>query len=355
MGLRVSHSSSRMLAILAMVATTALWGVSYPLIKQLVDSVPPCTLAALRLTIALAVLIPVLLMQGGRPHIGWPSVLLGVTGVAAFQLFQNVGMERMPAGLAVIVLFGSAVIFTTLLGWVLLGETCSTPMLLALLGSAAGVAVVAVSSDEAALGFPAVGLLLIMVSALAFSIYAVIGRRYTAGSLNELNAGALIVGLVVMLPFVAHERPDTRSISLGGGDLLALIVLGAVVTAGTYSLWSYSIRHLQANEASVLCSIEPAFGLFFAWVLLRESISPQEMIGAAVIVASCVLVARGESTSEPEPVVVPAGAGRATALPRLGPYASHEKSRIPCGPGSFSCSGMRSMRLRDPRPDGRLR
>ena len=85
--------------------------------------------------------------------------------------------------------------------------------------------------------------------------------------------GALIIGLVVMLPFAAYERPDTREISVGTSDLVSLVILGAVVTAGTYFFWSYSIRHLQANEASVLCSIEPAFGLVFAWLLLQEGIS----------------------------------------------------------------------------------
>jgi drug/metabolite transporter (DMT)-like permease len=38
--------------------------------------------------------------------------------------------------------------------------------------------------------------------------------------------------------------------------------------------------------------------LVFAWLLLGEGLSVQKLIGAAVIVASCVLVAFGESESE---------------------------------------------------------
>ena len=76
-----------------------------------------------------------------------------------------------------------------------------------------------------------------------------------------------------------------------------LALLGGVVTVGAYFCWSYSIQHLQANEASVLCSVEPAFGLLFAWWLLQEGISVQEAIGAAVVVASCILVAMGEGAA----------------------------------------------------------
>ncbi len=304
MGLLGSRPSSRMLAVFALVATTALWGASYPMIKQLIDVFPPCTLGVLRLAIALAVLLPMLLLRGGRPNFGKASVLLGITGVAAFQLLQNFGMERMPAGSSVIVLFGSSAIFTTVLGWMLLGERCTMPMVLALLGSGAGVVLVTIGAGGE-IGFPLVGLALILASAMAFAIFTIIGRKAMGeGDLSEINVGALIIGLVVMLPFAAFERPDTQVTSVGASDLVSLIILGAVVTAGTYFFWSYSIRHLQANEASVLCSIEPAFGLVFAWLLLREGVSVAEAVGAAVIVASCVLVARGERASVAEPVAI---------------------------------------------------
>jgi drug/metabolite transporter (DMT)-like permease len=296
-------SPSRALAILAIVATTALWGASYPLIKQLIDTVPPSTLAVLRLLIALAVMTPVLLLAGKRPRIGWPSALLGVTGVAAFQLLHNFGIERMPAATALVLVFGASVILTTALGWVTLGESFSMPVLLSLLGSAAGVALVASGAGGAGGGVSLGALVLVLLSALAWSVYAVLGRRFIAGDPSELNAGAMLVGLIVMAPFMAYERPDSHDMALSGGDLLALFVLGALVTSGSYLLWGHGIRHLRANEASVLCSIEPAFGLFFAWSLLRESISLQEAVGAVVIVASCALVALGDSKPEPAPVV----------------------------------------------------
>lgn len=299
----MTQVSSRVLAMGSIVVTAALWGASTPLVKQLVDTVPPCTLAVLRLAIALLLLLPVLAVQGRRPHIGRSSVLLGLSGVAASQVLQNLGMKQMPAGPAVIVLLAGTVVLTTVLGWVVLGERCSKPVVAAIAGCGLGVALVAMASGGTAMAFPIEGMLLVLGAAAAWAIYAVVGRRSSETDLTEVTAGALLVGLVALLPFVALERPTAQTMSMSMGDLVALIVLGSLVTAGSYLCWAYGIRHLQASEASVLCSVEPAFGLVFAWLLLREGISLYEAIGAAVIVASCVLVARGEEAPAEEPIL----------------------------------------------------
>lgn len=294
--------SSRVLAMGSLVATAALWGLSAPLVKQLVDTLPACTLAAMRLAIALVVLLPVLAIQGLRPRIGWTSVLLGLTGVAASQVLQNAGMAQMPAGPATVVLLAGTVVLTTVLGWAVLGERCSMPVMLAMVGCGIGVALVAVASGGGALAFPIEGMVLILGSAGAWAIYAVIGRRAQNENAIEVTAGALLVGLITLLPLSIYERPAASVLSMGQSELVALLVLGALVTAGSYLCFGYGIQRMPANEASVLCSVEPAFGLVFAWLLLHEGISMQKAIGAAVIVASCVIVARGEAVLEsPEP------------------------------------------------------
>jgi len=155
--------------------TTALWGVSYPLIKEMIVIYPPCTLAALRLVFALAVLVPILLLQGRRPRITRTAILLGSSGVAAYQVLQNTGMRDVSAGETVIVLYGATAVLTILLGWCVLGERCSILTGLALVASMAGVTLVVISPDQRnGLDFPIVGTGLILLSALTWAIYAVI-------------------------------------------------------------------------------------------------------------------------------------------------------------------------------------
>ena len=171
---------------------------------------------------------------------------------------------------------------------------CSTPVMLAMVGCGAGTALVAVAHGGA-LAFPFEGMLLILGAAGAWAVYTVLGRRSSDEDATEVTAGALLVGLIALLPFVAYERPSSQALAMGGGDLLALVVLGTLVTAGAYLSFAYGIQRLQVSETSVLCSVEPVFGLVFAWMLLGEGLSVQKMVGAGVIVASCVLVAMGET------------------------------------------------------------
>src|SRR5215204_3649872 len=87
----------RVLALLAVIFKAAMWGLSMPLAKSLVDVYEPCTLGALRLVIALGVLLPILLMQGKRPLISRETLFLGVTGVTLVQIFQNTGLQSVSA------------------------------------------------------------------------------------------------------------------------------------------------------------------------------------------------------------------------------------------------------------------
>lgn len=283
--------SCHLLALGAVVLTTALWGLSYPLTKDLVSVYPPCQLAAVRLAIALTVMLPILLARGKRPVFSRCSVLLGLTGVAVFQILQNMGMQSVSAGASVVVLYGAIVILSTVLGRCLLGERCSKGGIAALAITALGVGLVAFhTGGEATSQMPAVGMALIVAAAGAWAVFTVIGRRAAETDVLALNTGALLIGLAGVLPFAARERAPRWDAVADRSDLVALLTLGAAVTAGSYFCWSYSLRHLRVTEASVLSAAEPVFGLIFAWMLLREAISWQEGIGAAVIVGGCVLI-----------------------------------------------------------------
>ena len=307
--------SCRALALGAVVLTTALWGLSYPLTKDLVEVYPPGQLAALWLAIALGVMLPILLVQEKRPVFSRQSLLLGLTGVAMFQLLQNTGMQSVSAGVSVIVLYGAIVILSMLLGRCLLGEACSKVVLGALAISAVGVGLVAFQAGgEGEDGLPVVGVLLIVAAAGAWAVYTVIGRKATDADVLALNAGALLVGLVGILPFAARERHPGWNAMADRSDLLALLILGAAVTAGSYFFWSYSLRHLRVTEASVLSSAEPVFGLLFAWLVLREAISWEEGVGVAVIIGGCLLIVLEQEWLRRDPVS-DAIAGRAPIEP----------------------------------------
>ena len=82
--------------------------------------------------------------------------------------------------------------------------------------------------------------------------------------------------------------------------------LGALAREGSFGF--VALGHMPVAEANVLSSSEPVFGLVFAWLLLRDSVSPWETLGAAVIITSCVLVSLKTSKMRGAPAPAPTGA-----------------------------------------------
>jgi drug/metabolite transporter (DMT)-like permease len=84
-----------------------------------------------------------------------------------------------------------------------------------------------------------------------------------------------------------------RRPALGEWGLMAL--LGVVFTAGTHGLFLRSIRTVKAHLAVLTCTLEPAYGMAAAAVILGERPAARTLLGAALIAAAVVMEHRGEA------------------------------------------------------------
>lgn len=85
--------STRLLAIVALVAANIIWGTTFVATRPVLERVPPLTLASARLAIALLVLLPVLLLSGHWPILHRTTALMGFVGVFLAYACQN--LDRM--------------------------------------------------------------------------------------------------------------------------------------------------------------------------------------------------------------------------------------------------------------------
>ena len=113
---------ARTLAILALLATTALWGTSFVAGKSVLATVPPLTLAFLRFAIGFALLAFLARRVGVRPAWGREAVLMGATGVALLFVFHNLGLRHTSAGNGTLVMNGGYPVLAGGLAAVVLGE-----------------------------------------------------------------------------------------------------------------------------------------------------------------------------------------------------------------------------------------
>jgi drug/metabolite transporter (DMT)-like permease len=319
--------SPRTLAVLALVGANAIWGASAVASKAVLVHVPPMTLACLRVAIALAVLLPLLARTSSRPTRGGPTALLGLTGVALFCLFQNVGLGYASAATTALI-NGGIPVLTALLAAVLFGERLGGRRLAGLLISVGGVTAIVLLGSSATLSASAIGTLFPVASAVSFAAYAVLGRRiFDAGNALAIVAGSTRYGLLFLLPGAGLELATVGLGPLTMRDVLLLLYLGVGCSALAFVLCGYGLAHLEVGQGAVFGNLKPLVGVALAIALLGESLTIGHLGGGTLVLLGVVL-ASGR-TGPVQAGAVPArtryalGSGGGHALRPLGAWSLH--------------------------------
>ena len=134
------------------------------------------------------------------------------------------------------------------------------------------------------------GYLYILITTLLFSSMEV-ALKCIAGQLNpiQLNFSRFLVGGLVLVPLAVRELKKRR-LSLDGRALGTFALLGLMGIAVSMSLYQLAVARVQASVVGVLFSSNPVFVTLFAFLLLREKISKNQILGLALDVVGIVLI-----------------------------------------------------------------
>ena len=130
------------------------------------------------------------------------------------------------------------------------------------------------------------GVLWGLVSGLTFAVLTLFNRRLAQehSSLGiaffEDSFAAIFLGpCLLILPLLPSLT-----------DLFLLFILGVVCTAIAHSLFIGGMRHVRAQTASLISSLEPVYGTLLAFFLLREVPALRTIAGGTVILIAVLLV-----------------------------------------------------------------
>ncbi|MEA2585453.1 MAG: hypothetical protein QOF33_3538 [Thermomicrobiales bacterium] len=274
----------RAVAIVALLTAAFIWGSAAVATKSALVHWPPMTLAFVRWSIALAILLALLRRTGGRPERGTGIALLGLTGLVFFYVFYSWGLRYTTAASATLIGGGSPVI-VAIVSTVALGEHVSRRRGLGILASLVGVAAIVAVSAGGTGGSSLLGNVLILGSTVSWALYTVLSRRIGAGG-NALGTlvGTAIYGLIVLLPLMIVELVISGIGPISFGDVLMMLYLSLGPSAAAYLLWSYGLTHVEASQAAVYGNLMPLVGVVLAALLLGEAITWVILAGGLAIV-----------------------------------------------------------------------
>ena len=275
----------KLLAVILLVVASAAWGSTFVIVKGAVSHSSVLQFLSWRFLVASALLIafrPRALARLDRQ--AWArGVALGMV-LAGGYILQTYGLRHTTAAISGF-LTGLQVVFTPVLGWLLLRHRAAPRTWVAVGVATIGLAII--SLRGVAIG---PGELLTLASAAAFALQIVGTGRWS----NRQDAYGLAVVQLMTVAVVTTVAAAPSGLSLPdtAGLWGAVAATAVAATAFAFAVQSWAQVHLSATSASVVFTTEPVFAALVAW-LVGEPIGPAVAIGGALVVASMLVLGLG--------------------------------------------------------------
>jgi drug/metabolite transporter (DMT)-like permease len=278
-----------MRSIRAMLVCVAMFSIMDATMKLLSAHFPAMQVAAIRALSALPLVGAYLFWRGGQRsllRIRWPLHLLrGAIGIAMLSLFTY-GLKTLSLAQAYSIFFIGPILVTALSVFVL-GERVDAARWIAIVGGMAGVLVVLRPTGT---GFFTLGGLAVLTAAVCYAVSAVSGRVLARTDRGE----HMMFWLMFLMAIGATPLAAPAWVPVQGGHWLLILLLAISGFFGQLAL-TEAFSH---GEASVVAPFEYtalAWGVAIDWALWNTLPDRWTIVGAAIIIASGVYLARREA------------------------------------------------------------
>ena len=274
---------------LVVVLLAAIWGASFMIMRMGALEFGAFATAGVRVTVAAAFLLPLLLARGLGPVLrqNWKLVLVvGIFNSAIPFACFSFALLSISTGLSSI-LNATVPLFGAVIAWLWLKDRLNASRVLGLVVGFVGVALLA--WDKASFKPDASGnatgwaILACLLATLCYGLSASFPKRYMAGLPPLVAAtGSQIGAAAGLIPLAWWFWPD-QAVSLQAW--LAVVALGVLCTGVAYVLYFRLIERAGPSRALSVTFAIPVFAVLYGVLLLGEGVTPWMVLCGLIIVA----------------------------------------------------------------------
>ncbi len=294
-GARPSWSANRGLVCLAVGYQWFYNGANFLAFKVAGDAIHPLIVAALRFSLATAILLPFAFLRWQRSPATFrelsSAALVGTVMLVASQAMAIWGAHFLPAGVAAV--FGSsAPLFLALFAWALSRRPPSLRQAAGILLGFTGLVLMGWSSSTGG-GFSPAGVVLMLVASSSWAAGSLLAPRLSlphdplVGLTAQLSAAGLALDAVVLISGIAANTDFARVLLQAWGVLAFLIVASTLIGYAVFLALNAKVSPTLANTFNYAA---PVVALCLSALLLHEPLTLYKLAAGGVTLAGVALM-----------------------------------------------------------------
>lgn len=280
--------SSKKFVYLSMSAVVFIWGFEYIAAKAALDMFRPFSLICMKYALGFSLVLILKLIIDKRLAFRRRDipvlVICALFGEVLYYGAEYGAMAYLPISVITIVL--AFVPCVSVIIELLLYKSKPTGLIiLGVLVSVAGVAMVIGADVSEIFQGKYLGYLLVVSAVLSWNIYNFTTRslteRYNPLDLTLLQAGC---SALLVLPYTVLHWPDMGQVNLP--VIAGVCYLGAVSAFLGFLIYIHAIDVIGPTPCALFFNFLPVTSTFFGWLILHEQVSALQIVGGAVVIAS---------------------------------------------------------------------
>lgn len=272
---------------LALWGTAFIWGTSFVILKEALDSIGTMWVLALRFIIAAALL---LLAAGKRlKTLGRDGlrggVLLGVCLAAAY-IFQTYGLKYTTPGKNAF-LTATYCVLVPFMVWAFFKRRPNAANIIAAFMCVFGIGLVSLSGTSPF----NVGDALTLVCGIFYALQIILTERFI-GDCDALSLTGVEFGTAAVIclagALIFESAPVGLSLELWG----SIAYMGVMCTALCFFLQTWGMRYTPSSTAAVIMTFESVFAIIISVIFYDEPVTVRLICGLTLIIASVIISER---------------------------------------------------------------
>ena len=274
-----------LLGKLALLVTAILWGTSFVVLKNTLDSIGTLWVLALRFTFSALIMLCVTFrsvrhasarcLKGGA----WMGAAL-----AAAYIVQTYGLVYTTPGKNAF-LTSTYCVLTPFFSWVVYRRRPELSHLIAAVLCVAGIGFISLSEGFTDVN---VGDLLTLFCGVFYSIHILLIERFSdsgdAATLSTLQFA--VAACICWIGALLFESPP---VNVPAEAWLSIAYLTVMCTAVCFFLQAWGIRYTPVTTAAMIMTLEAVFGVLISILFYHEVVTPKIALGFALVFAAVLM------------------------------------------------------------------